>query len=453
MGGLVMKNLHILFGFKEENEVINKIVNSVRASGVVVSYVERTTKDSIREYLQNNENCSCAVLRECMGAESFSAEELAELTDVRDINIVPIIEKEHKGTKFMDTIYAAGITSAIITGPGKGATPGQIAELLLHKRNRKQARSYYGIKTKTMKLDILTYGDYLTKYSILMNEQLGVNMIERYLSIAKTTTPKQMAEFTQKLPVNVRRNLQTYEEFWIVINSLKKYGINITATKPSVLKRGLTQEQYRKAIERDAKSKRGQAGPKVKKLQIDEQNRKPIELEQKEKQQGGENLDSVTSLEQKIEFPDIEELVMAAEQEESIGLDKESGKEQIPLNSDSIEENYFVQQMMEEQPLSEMMVSNKERIKAPKNPVACEIPTEKKKVASLSQGNSSKQGKTNISSKKGRIEIADEGMASKAFQKKKKKYGVNWKVVICTFIVGIILLGIWYYLISYLGLF
>ena len=138
------KSMDILFGFKQ-TEIEVKIIELLKQQGVEVTYTERETKGSIKAYLEEHKDCTTAVLRECMGGETYSANELAELTDSRDINIILITNKSNKGTEFLQILYAAGITSAILVDEKNGASAKQIAWLILNKRKRKEARNYYGM--------------------------------------------------------------------------------------------------------------------------------------------------------------------------------------------------------------------------------------------------------------------------------------------------------------------
>ena len=134
-----MATLNILFGFQQE-ETRGKIVQEILRCGYQVEYDIRTTKEGIRAYLNEHKECEYCVLREGMEAEQFSAVEMAALTDTRDINIVAIIDRNHYGTDFMNTLYAAGITGAVMVTEKKGADPRLIAHLLMEKRSRKKAR-------------------------------------------------------------------------------------------------------------------------------------------------------------------------------------------------------------------------------------------------------------------------------------------------------------------------
>lgn len=343
-----MAEFHILFGFKEE-EIIPKIVAAIRNEGHEVTYTERTTKESIAQYLNKNTSCNYAVLRESWGPESFTASEFAKLTDTRDINIVAITESGHKGTSFMDTLYAAGITSAILVDDRVGASAGKIAELLLNKRTRKAARKYYGLQESEVRVDILTYGEYIMNYSILMNEDLGINIVDRFLGIVKKLSPKQVAQFLTSMPVNVLKELQGYEEFWLVIDTLKENKININGTKPSVLKKGLTDEEFRKALRSDYsfKKKKGIRGPHA---TVD---KKDPEVTEK------------AAEEIKAEETSVNETKNYFEDEVLKSSSKEEQKTDDDLNSSNSNEEKTVKQEVKQQENAELPAKNKKK-KEPK---------------------------------------------------------------------------------------
>ena len=86
-----------------------------------------------------------------------------------------------------------------------------------------------------------------------MNPDLGVNIVDRFINIVKRLSPKQVAKFIQSLPPNVKKELQGYEEFWMVIDNLRRNKINIIATKPANMKKGLTGEQFMYAMRSELK--------------------------------------------------------------------------------------------------------------------------------------------------------------------------------------------------------
>lgn len=247
------QTMHILFGFEEENS-INIIVKLIRSKGYEVKFTSRVTKESISAYLAEHPDCEHAVLRESMGAEKFSIYELTTLTDLRDVNIVAIIDSNHRETDFMHSLYAAGIVNAIYSDGKSGAQPAAIAQLLMEKRTRRKARSYYGIDMAPMQLDILTYEAFTMQYTKLMDETVGLNLVDRYISVVNELSTKQAADFTMRIPAEIRKKLAGYEEFYFVLNAMKRQGIDVQIQKPAHVKRALTDEQFTRALRMEKKS-------------------------------------------------------------------------------------------------------------------------------------------------------------------------------------------------------
>lgn len=98
----------------------------------------------------------------------------------------------------------------------KGADPRTIAHLLMEKRTRKKARQYYGMGERNVSLNVLTYQEFVQQYSTLMNENAGLNLIDRYLTVVRHLSPRQVADFTKRIPAEVRKELTRYEEFYLV---------------------------------------------------------------------------------------------------------------------------------------------------------------------------------------------------------------------------------------------
>lgn len=385
-----MADYHILFGFKGE-KVIPKIVAAIRNEGHKVTYTERTSKESITAYLEKNPTCEYAVLRECLGPESFSARELANLTDTRDINIVALIDSEHKGTSFMDTLYAAGITSAIIVDSKHGATAGKIAELLLRKRTRKAARKYYGLQDGEVRIEILTYGEYVLNYSILMNDELGLNKVDRFLGIANKLSAKQLGQFIASLPGNVLKELQGYEEFWFVIEALRKYKININLARPTTLKRALTEEQFKTAIQEDydLKRKKGIPGPPL--------------SEKKE------------------------ELVETEEDKSADGTEKETEDDVVEMPV--LQQNYFEEELRREAELAKKAEEKKAELEK-----------------SVDDGNKEEESDSQVSSPKSERKDVQK-VDKKEKQEAKKKGKFPWKYTILITLISVALIIAWCYLV------
>jgi len=250
---LVVAKYHILFGF-DDPDIVQSIISMVKKPNNVVEYACCTTKSEIQEYWYYHPDITTFVLREVMGNESFSAEELAAFNDAKTFNIIVVLEEFHKGKEYMQILYAAGITSAILLEANNGASPAEISELILMPRSRRRAREVYGMSQVKGNLNILTSDIFLSKYTFLMDETQGVNIIDRYLMIIKSLTIKQGVEFTKKLPANVRKELMEYEEYYKVQDFFIMNGIAISYKKPKNLKKGLSDSAFQIYLESKVKN-------------------------------------------------------------------------------------------------------------------------------------------------------------------------------------------------------
>ena len=89
-----MQTIDVLFGFDlpEFEKGIEKYMNSL---GYEVNSAVKLTKNSINEYLVANPGCNTAVLVEKIGGSCYSEDELAMLTDKRDINIIVLLDEKN----------------------------------------------------------------------------------------------------------------------------------------------------------------------------------------------------------------------------------------------------------------------------------------------------------------------------------------------------------------------
>lgn len=379
-----MASYHILFGFRQE-EMELRIVNMIKKKGHDVIYAERDSKESIKAYLNEHKDCTCAVLREGMGEEAYSAEDFAELTDERDINIVAIVEGTHKGTDYMQTLYGAGITSAILVSSKVGAYPADIARLLIEKRTRKQARRVYGIIGNKVKLDVITYETYVHFYTKLVNMEEGINLVDRYLSVVKELSVKQAADFTKKLPLELRKELARYEEFHVVLDSMRRQGIMVNIKRPADVKKGLTEEEFMRAI--------GKREVKAKKVAAE------------------------------IIEPGVDSEKSKSKPKKS---DKEEKEDKKEVTTES-EENVFFQEQLEDESTSDTeKVENTSSGDATTSVVKNELPKH-----TTTKGNNKKS--------------VQKPVQKPAKIKQEKKAGkIQWKYVLITFLIGLVLLGAWY---------
>lgn len=233
-----MKQIKVLYGF-DDRTFEREMTKYLGVQGYDVKSTVKISKTSIHDFLEAHEDYDAAVLLE-VGNKSrdervskYTAEELAILTDNRNINIVVLLNKGHYATPYMELLYTAGITSAIFQeGRKGGATPRQIVELLLHPRSRREARVYYGLQGAQMDLQILGKGSFEEYKKQLFDINYGETFMERFLTICRQMSKKQILDFIRRLPDELIKEMRQYEEFYMVVEELQKAGAKIDIHRP-----------------------------------------------------------------------------------------------------------------------------------------------------------------------------------------------------------------------------
>lgn len=242
----------ILFGF-DAKKVEDNIVKQVEMLGYECETNNKFTKSSIKEFLMLHDDYDTVVLREQIERGRWSAEELAELADEREMNIVILLSGEHKGTSYAQTIYTAGILSAIFQmGKHGGATEKELAQLIVNKRTRKEAREYYGLEN--VDVGILSNDAFVYYYKIFTNPEFGNHPVERFMFVCSKLSPRQVEDFIKKLSKNELEELSQFSEFHNIINSLKASGVEIKVKKPKKLKELSSVPRKAKALEEKKES-------------------------------------------------------------------------------------------------------------------------------------------------------------------------------------------------------
>ena len=253
----------------------------------------------------------------------------------------------------------------------------------MQKRTRKQARKVYGIIGNKIKLDVITYESYLHYYTKLVNMDEGLNIIDRYLSIVRELSVKQAADFTKKLPIELRRELTRYEEFHVVLDSMRRQGVMVNIKKPDNVKKGLTEEEFLRAI--------GKRETKAKKVSAE------------------------------VIVPEMDM------QKESTG----NSQKEKPLSSEAVaesEENVFFQEQLDEEKslkdIETVSVDRDTNVSSTKNDAPASVKNEMPKQTAKKQ--------------------TQKKPAVKNVNTKEKTGGIRWKYVLITFFMGLVLLGLWY---------
>ena len=234
----------ILFGFSDE-KFEKTLSGLLRCVDYETEIYARTSKIAINDALKKIPDMDAVVLTETLeGAglqkrQKYSAEELAALADESNANVIVVLSENHKGTDYVRVLLEAGITGAIFVGAQKVVTAKEVATLIVRKRTKKDAREYYGIGHEKADLGFLNLDEFNELYGRFRNRTGSV--LENYLFICGNLgNPKQIADFTKRLPKDDLENLAAFEEFHMVMHSLKELGYDLQIEKPRKVSSGLS---------------------------------------------------------------------------------------------------------------------------------------------------------------------------------------------------------------------
>lgn len=228
-----MPKLNIVFGF-EEAQFQKRIERNLAGLGYDVNIVCKYSKNSVADFLRQHREFTHVVLKENYNRSKYSDVELAELTEERDINVIVVLAKSHKGTAYMETLYAAGITGALfMEGNGASdATVQNVTDLILHKRKRVDARKYYGMGEKVdIRLNSISDGKLSDLLQSLDDASYGADIGKRFAQLCTTLSPKQVVDFIKRMPLDTKHTLEEKDDYWMVITALEAHGVTIKSKK------------------------------------------------------------------------------------------------------------------------------------------------------------------------------------------------------------------------------
>ena len=233
-----MPEKHILCGF-DVPEFEKRIKMLLKDQGYEAVTYTQLSKKGVKGFLEQNPRCDTVILLEASNfKKSYTAEEIAALTDKREVNVIVVLSSRHIGTDYMKTLYVAGVTNAIFQmGRKDGASAKDIVNLILHKRSRQEARKYYGIEhldmDPTIVIDMDTYAECFER---LHKDE---HLLPNYLQVCADMSPKQIADFTKRMPAEDREYLAQFEEFHMLMDAIRKLGAEVRIKKPRKTKVGM----------------------------------------------------------------------------------------------------------------------------------------------------------------------------------------------------------------------
>lgn len=222
---------NILLGF-EEPTFEKAVVKYLKSLGHEVETFVKLSKMSTRDFVNANPRINTVLLVEqingirASSVSQYTAEEMAMLTDERDVNVVAILEPNRKGTAYMQTLYNAGITSALFQkGKKHGVSAKEVCQMIVSRRTRREAREYYGLQDCVCDIEFLGNDTFMLHYSNLFSESKGKNLIERFVNVCSDMTKRQVADFIRRIPEELLNDLKQYEEFHLIVEALVECGV------------------------------------------------------------------------------------------------------------------------------------------------------------------------------------------------------------------------------------
>lgn len=248
------KYLNVLYGFKSE-KIESSITKEITLRGYEVRSTMRTTKDLIKEYVNSHKELDVVILKEYLdGGGMYSPIELTELVDDAPptLNVVIVIATSHRGKAEMRELYAAGILNVYFSDGKFGANPDKLADLAVKTRTKRQAREYYHINEIVPDHINLSYEQFRDNYKYLVDNSMGVNIADRFVTIDKMLYPGQMGAFIDDLPDRVKDILLQYREFYDIANKCYRLGMAKQKYRvPKGIKKGVTKEGVLERFEKD----------------------------------------------------------------------------------------------------------------------------------------------------------------------------------------------------------
>jgi len=221
---------------KYDVETEESIRKQLMAQGYDPTFIIRRKKKEIKKYLAEDVYCSYAIIMELADDGAWDENELAELVDERMINLVVVLTNQRRTQPtFLMTLYAAGITSAVFEGE-KGVNESEVADLLIHPRSRRKTREYYRIDTKNISVRSLTNEMYNSICVRLADPEYGSCPMARLYNMASEINPYQMADFLEKIPTEIRQNLEEYAEYGQLIEQLRQSKLYVKYKRPKKFK-------------------------------------------------------------------------------------------------------------------------------------------------------------------------------------------------------------------------
>lgn len=306
------KIMNILFGF-DNPKVEEYVISELEKLGIEVNSQVKSTKNTIISFVQSHPEFDHIILLEVMNRSRdprlsrWEADEIAALTDDRDISVIVVLDEsnkdvKHKGTEYMQILYAANILNAVYqSGKKTDNVVRDIVNLLVKTRTRKEAREYYGI-SDYIEIDFLSSSEFRTLYCRLYDEKIGETCDERFEKLCQKLNNEQIADFIRRMPGEMKKELSESDIYQRIYKNVSSEIIPCetagVVSEVNNSNRGIIRQvrinKFHQKLTKNGESGRDELYSDDKKMMDDSENNLPIDTDE-EMLKGNSDKDNLSS--------------------------------------------------------------------------------------------------------------------------------------------------------------
>lgn len=222
------KMKQILVGFDEPKllKTISRYVQKHEQEEM--RFVTKTTKGGFIEEISSGFYDSALLMEEC-GKDRWTIDEIVQIKDSYNINLIPIITEEYKGTREITKLSNVGITSAVFIKRNGTYKADEIISMIIKPRTLREARVYYGI---TKLNEHLNEGDVNPLDSAIFRDaekrlflHLGKGDLgTEFIDVVSDFDVERTAAFIEQLDGAIIEGLKKTLEFYDVLDILRAEG-------------------------------------------------------------------------------------------------------------------------------------------------------------------------------------------------------------------------------------
>lgn len=189
---------------KEAEGCLKKEIGEILLSrGQEISWIGCGSRQELEYAISKDKDVIVLLQEGDYQEERCEAWEIAAIRDIEKVRVVPCVRRVHYGTSFMAVLYAGGIVDALFEDE---ADAEHIAGRLTARRNRRDCREYYGIRSINEVISVLQIVEQDTLERYIRFIDGGINkeeMLVRFQEVAKKLCYMEKCCLVESLPENV----------------------------------------------------------------------------------------------------------------------------------------------------------------------------------------------------------------------------------------------------------